>query len=255
MRVFLLLAFSSFFSVSVFAADREVLTVWRSDESPLYFSAENYKAPSEKKEQALITQKVFEVMSDLPEEHTQSLQVLEVKNQAHVSRGMANAKRLILNTQSIDTEDELKAVTVHEIGHVVDLGMLKGEQKQASVFSTDDHFVAIDDVSLRFYKISWNNTDTLKKRSRRRDFVSGYAMTNTYEDFAETYAFYVLHGEKFRGLVNESFALKKKYYFMKNHIFNGVEFQKDKKASISYSNTAFDITLLAFGDDERKDLR
>jgi len=255
MRVFLLLLFSSFFSVSVFAADRDVLTVWRGDESPLYFSAENYKQPSEKKEQQRITQKVFEVISDLPEAHTKTLKVLEVKNQAHVSRGMANERRLILNTQSIDTEDELRAVTIHEIGHVVDLGMLKGKQKQQSVFSTNDHKVSIDDPSLRFYKISWNNTTKLKTKARRKDFVSGYAMANTYEDFAETYAFYVLHGEKFRGLTDHSFPLKKKYYFMKNHVFNGVEFQKHKKASATYSNTIFDVTLLALSDRKSIALR
>lgn len=255
-RVCIFLVLALFGSGITWATQTDVLHLLRANESSLYFSAENYKAPKEKKEQRVITQSVFATIQALPEDHTNTLQSLHIRNQAHVSRGMANGKYLVLHTQSIDTEDELKSVTIHEIGHVVDLGKLQGESTlEHEVFSTPKHTVQRDDKSVKFYALSWKNPETHKSNTERKDFVSGYAMTNIYEDFAESYAFYVLHGDKFRALMQDSFVLRRKYHFMKYFVFDGAEFQTEKTLDMAYQNTIFDTTLLPLSASAPKALR
>ncbi len=55
-------------------------------------------------------------------------------------------------------------------------------------------------------------------------FISGYAATNQYEDFAESFTFYIFHNREFadRAMKNES--LRQKYLFFSNSIFTGGAF-------------------------------
>ncbi len=50
-------------------------------------------------------------------------------------------------------------------------------------------------------------------------FVTGYAATNKYEDFAESFTFFVFHNRVFvdRAMRNES--LRKKYLFLSEKVF------------------------------------
>lgn len=56
------------------------------------------------------------------------------------------------------------------------------------------------------------------------EFVSGYAKTNSAEDFAESFLEYVLAGKIFRERAKSNLYLKTKYDFLKEHIFSGVEY-------------------------------
>lgn len=105
---------------------------------------------------------------------------------------------------------EYLAVGIHEFAHFYDLYVLK---KVNWVDLSDD-----------FYKISWDNVTVIKANSEKKDFVSGYAMTNQYEDFAETYTYYVLHNKDFQEKMKNSVVLKSKYNFFKNNIFNNETF-------------------------------
>lgn len=66
----------------------------------------------------------------------------------------------------------------------------------------------------------------------RLKYVTEYAMTNPIEDFAETFAQYVINGDQFRFMLEqlrihkpeEYEVLKKKYDFIKDRVFKGVEF-------------------------------
>ena len=44
-------------------------------------------------------------------------------------------------------------IFVHELGHVVDLGLLKGKNRQASEFRDGSTPIYSDDQSLNFYRI------------------------------------------------------------------------------------------------------
>jgi hypothetical protein len=53
----------------------------------------------------------------------------------------------------------------------------------------------------------------------QKDFVSGYAMTNKYEDFAESLTYYILHNKDFLDKTKTSRILKRKYNFFSFYIF------------------------------------
>ena len=107
-------------------------------------------------------------------------------------------------------EMETMTVFVHEFAHFVDLYFL---QKKVTI-----------DLSNKFYDISWESTKVMKESQSWKDFVSGYAMTNKYEDFAESFIYFVLHNDDFVKKSEASIKLKAKYYFLQTYIFKGNKF-------------------------------
>ncbi len=208
-----------------------------------HFSAKNFTTSTDRIDLEGIKGALKASILMLPKNHTGTLKELEIRNVTHVSRGLANSKKIILHTDSVETEAELKSVFVHEMGHIVDLGYLKGQNGNVSTFKDGRRVIYTDDPSLIFYTISWQDEKTRKKGTLRNDFVSGYAMQSPFEDFAESYIFYRLHGEKFRKIAKESDALDQKYNFMKYQVFAGVEFQKEKNGKFLH-NLIWDATLV-----------
>ena len=108
-------------------------------------------------------------------------------------------------------EWEFMSVSIHEFAHYVDLYFL--EKK------------VLTDISNYYYDLSWESTKILKANQKQVDFVSGYAMTNKYEDFAESFTYYILHNEDFLRKSQESLILKQKYDFFWRYLFRNNEFQ------------------------------
>jgi len=102
-------------------------------------------------------------------------------------------------------ENEFEAVSIHEFAHYIDLYYL-----EKKVFT---------DLSDYFYNISWASTKVLKAWQIQENFVSWYAMTNKYEDFAESFTYYVLHNEDFLRKTEKSEVLKSKYDFFTKYVF------------------------------------
>lgn len=101
---------------------------------------------------------------------------------------------------------EMSKVLVHEIGHRVDVGTLAP--------GADGK-----DPSDAFYALSWSGVSLKLKGSRSADFVSGYAQTNRYEDFAESFVAYVFHNSDFERKAKLNKKLAKKYDFFKKTVF------------------------------------
>ena len=123
---------------------------------------------------------------------------------------------------------ELINVFIHELAHYLDIYYL-----QKKVFQ---------DPSENFYKISWENTHNIIGWQKIDDFVSGYAMTNKYEDFAESLAYYIFANEEMREKMKSSFHLKQKYEFFENNIFRNNEFKNTDFSSIDAKKYYWDIT-------------
>lgn len=130
---------------------------------------------------------------------------------------------------------EALAIWVHEFWHFYDIYILK-----KYVFY---------DLSDKFYDISWTDTRVLKKESDVIDFVSGYAMTNVYEDFAETFTFYILHNEEFKKRAKNSEKLQQKYDFFKKNIFVYWEFSNSNYYWKNYEKNIWDTTKLDYNYD------
>lgn len=126
---------------------------------------------------------------------------------------------------------EFLSVGIHEFAHYFDIYIL-----EKSLFR---------DVSQYFYDISWESTQTIIAGQKNADFVSGYAMTNKYEDFAETYTYFVLHNDDFFIRAQQSDILQQKYDFFgqfifKNYLFQGTDFSFDNEVRSYY----WDITKI-----------
>jgi hypothetical protein len=99
---------------------------------------------------------------------------------------------------------------------VIDLGVIVGNSRQINQDYTEfgKAKFAIDDQSLPFYVISWLGEDTMRNNMSQADFISGYGMTNPFEDFAECHNMYLYHREVFAYLASDSIILQRKYdYF------------------------------------------
>lgn len=127
--------------------------------------------------------------------------------------------------------DEVLTVFIHEFSHYIDIYYL---QKQV-----------FDDISIYFYDISWESTKTIIPWQKQTDFVSWYAMSNKYEDFAESMTYYILHNDEFLEKTKNSIFLKEKYDYFSKYLFKNKEF-KNTNFSISkeVENYYWDITKI-----------
>jgi len=143
-----------------------------------------------------------------------------------------NSTVMVLNDDFTSTSTFL-----HEYAHYLDrniYGFMQSSDVSAGVIDTTD-----------FYAISYdiNDSTTLPNgwtgyRIRRDpttsgagDFVSSYSVgwgsgsyMTAYEDFAESFALYVNGGAVFRELARQHVYLKQKYDWLKQNVFEGVEY-------------------------------
>lgn len=162
---------------------------------------------------------------DIPCSLLQSLQRVEIFiDETHTyPRAMANARIIKVRKDAID-DPEIVDVLIHELGHVVDLGGITGKKyDKISKFKDGSLSFYEDDLSIKFYSISWN-AEGKKENSSRLDFVGGYGSYDMFEDFAEGFLLYIEHGNYFKALAYQNKALRKKYLFFKKYVFNGKEF-------------------------------
>ncbi|HBB02919.1 MAG: hypothetical protein US89_C0003G0037 [Candidatus Peregrinibacteria bacterium GW2011_GWF2_38_29] len=143
---------------------------------------------------------VQNTLNSLPQNHSSTLKKISLIGSKMDRRGYGGYGEISL--QCSDLPDlEIAGVFTHEMGHVVD-----------------------DSTNNVFYKISWMDSSHKIRGSNKMDFVTGYAMTDAFEDFAESYTMYILHGNSFRKMADGNEKIKEKYFFMKDNVFNGVEF-------------------------------
>lgn len=140
----------------------------------------------------------------------ESLQIYIYQDTKEVRGRMKNKKIHMFWVLALPREDFL-SVFIHEFWHFLDLYILKEE-------------VSFD-ISNVFYNISWKSDTVLKSWVKQKDFVSGYAMTNKYEDFAESFHYYVVHNSDFLEKAKFSDATQKKYDFFNTYVFRNWEFQ------------------------------
>lgn len=113
---------------------------------------------------------------------------------------------------------EMAKVLVHELGHMVDIYVLRQRSLSA-------------DPSKLFYAISWSEPTVIKTGVPTTSFISGYSATNQYEDFAESFAFYVFHNRTFQERAAKNSLLQQKYDFLRSYVFGeafqGTAYEKD----------------------------
>lgn len=137
------------------------------------------------------------------------------------------------------SDGEFLSVLIHEFAHYYDIYTLAWN--------------AFWDVSEEFYDISWESATQMKAGQEIKNFVSGYAATNQYEDFAESYTYYVLHNEIFYEKSKNNSYLREKYNFFArfpfaSEEFSGVNFWSETQKSGDYlwDTTKLEIDVKKF---------
>lgn len=189
-----------------------------------------------------------EAMRRLPERCWDTLQSFYVRYDNPESRGLAGATTMILSGNVPDVE--FRALFMHEIGHVFDLNndldCLGGSiESGLSEFKDGKKPIYLNDPSVQFYRISWQNELTMRAGMDKNDFVSGYASTDCFEDFAESHTFFVLHNKKFRELALENAVLAQKYNFFITYLYpQGIQIALSDHSNDS--KRPWDITKLPY---------
>lgn len=184
-------------------------------------------------------------LQKLPAAHVATIRniILDYNEEAH--RGLGGSSMVILRAVNMGT-DEMLSVLVHELAHNVDFGYLEPTRNtRESSFKDGQLPLYESDPSLDFYRISWLKNDQRRKAANNMDFVSGYAMSDPFEDFAETYTYYVLHNKDFKALAASSDALLAKYRFMKYRVFGGNEFDTGD-GEVRLFTRPWDVTILGY---------
>lgn len=133
-------------------------------------------------------------------------------------RGLAGKTVVEFNMGKIKSNKEFLGVISHEFNHIVDLGVLEWTLSRLDYNYTEfgkAHFM-VDDPSIDFYKLSRDNEKTLKSGVWYEDFVSGYGLTDPFEDFSETANLYLYHNTMFRQMIVSNPVLSQKFAYMEN---------------------------------------
>jgi len=147
------------------------------------------------------------------------------------TRGRMKSKNIHMYGVLEQSDEEFLSVLIHEFAHYYDIYS----------FPKSPFW----DISQGFYDVSWQSVTTILPWLDLQDFVSGYAMTNQYEDFAETYTYYIFHNEDFLKKALDSEILAKKYVFMKDIVFkNWMFLQEDFSPWSEVKDYYWDITKL-----------
>lgn len=251
----------NYFRLSVIALFQLILTV----STPLVFSNESaprealtsnfFSAPLEVSNfevQGEATAETLEWCSNLvtqtfallPAEHVTSVHHLILDFDPEARRGLGGDNTIILRCVGMD-EKELIGVLVHEVGHVVDTGLLETDTTGTATTYLDRGQIVFDtDPSVPFYSFNW--IDSENWLGEKADFVSGYARSNPYEEFAESYAMYVLNGQLFKEYADENPTLRGKYDYLKDVVFSGFEYELPKTTTKGAFERVYDITRLDY---------
>jgi len=191
-----------------------------------------------------LVETVHQVLSFLPEKFSETVEFMQLSSNHYDPRGMANSKKVLLNTADIESEEELAAVTVHEIAHAFDLGVLRGGSGRATKIMYGRTPVLTDDPSYELYRESWVTETERKSDATDADFVSGYAGWSPFEEFSESFTLYFFHHEHFKNLAKNNQKIARKYAFMRDKVFDGVTYA-DATDQL-YPDDVFDVTLLSY---------
>ena len=160
-----------------------------------------------------------EVLRMLPSSCRSIIKNFYVRYDNPEQRGLAGKSSVILSGNV--PEQEFRALLIHEVfGHVVDLGCLRGTPESgASDFRDGMEIIYNNDPSVAFYRISWENERNHKAGVDDRDFVTGYASWDPFEDMAESVTYYVLEQQAFRERAQQNPALAAKLRWIETMLF------------------------------------
>lgn len=186
-----------------------------------------------------------ETLMALPAKCRNTLKNFYVKYEKQKHRGLAGKSVLILD--GTVPNEEFRALFVHESGHNWDLGCLRGtEDSGKSSYSDGEEAIYKNDPSVGFYQISWITSSVQRSNANPEDFVSGYASYDIFEDFAESFAYFVLQNEVFAQRAQDNSVIAAKYIWLRDVIFDGNIPHIASGKSVYKGKAPWDVTKLDY---------
>ncbi len=160
-----------------------------------------------------------------------TVQKIEIKDDKNEKRWYATRDTIVLNIGPINDIKEFQNLSAHELGHIFDLWTIQGKVKTKSKLFTEFNraVFSTDDPSILFYKISRESEKIRKKTATKKDFCSGYGMTNPFEDFAECFNLFINNQNFFKIIATKNKTLGKKYNFIAT-LLQGQYLEKNTQA-------------------------
>ena len=163
-----------------------------------------------------------EVLIALPSLCRDNLRSLYVRYNDSDRRGLGGASTIIISRSSSTSDLEFQKLVGHECGHVASLGGMRGTAGAGTTAYFDGNQpIYADSRAMGFYQLSWQTANRRWPDSSDSDFVSGYAKTDIFEDFAETFALYAFNRAAFQTMTQTSPVLLLKYRWMEQNVFGG----------------------------------
>ena len=146
------------------------------------------------------------------------------------------------------------SIIIHEYVHYLDSAVYPQKQgtKQGIIDTLEFYKISFDKIDNEVFPIyGRRNQVTLKDNMDENDFIDNYAMSKArdgfVEDFAESFAAYVVSGNDFRQKASSNEVLKMKYDWLKNNVFNGIEYDTDLPRVNSKPEYVFDWEIKKLG--------
>jgi predicted SprT family Zn-dependent metalloprotease len=155
-----------------------------------------------------------------------TLHSVRLNNPWEWKRWYAWHNTISINIWWIQNYKEFQEVLTHELWHIIDLWIIRWKSKYKDSKFTEfwEDVFGMDDKSINFYKLSWKSENT--KFSGFKDFVGWYAMTNPFEDFAESFNMYLNHHEVFKNLGKTNYTCSQKFQYI-DSLFKWFHFHSD----------------------------
>ncbi|MDP3975900.1 MAG: hypothetical protein Q8P95_03200 [bacterium] len=182
----------------------------------------------------LHTTQIATALSIMPADFLSRIQkVYIVYGDDKMRRGMSGVGVVFMKGELVD----FFTVLVHEFGHIFDLHREVASGSKSNFFDGQYRLLQ-EDPSVTYYEHSWRNNH--ERLGGDSDFASGYAMSDPFEDFAETFALYVLQHPTFAQWAQSSEVMARKFAFLKGDVFAGRTFSVSKR----YSARPYDVTKM-----------
>ena len=149
----------------------------------------------------------------LPSHCRDNLKNFSVRYDNFEKRGLGGKTTIIIDGSVPDSE--FIALLTHECAHVIHSNLMGSAESSPSAFKDGKSIIYTNSPLVSFFSLSWSNEKVLNVGITNADFVSGYAKADPFEDFAETFAAYVLHPQAIEAQAKESKVIAAKLQWMK----------------------------------------
>lgn len=183
------------------------------------------------------------VLRRLPSLCRDSVKNFYVLYEGAKQRGLGGKSTIIIDGNV--PNNEFIALIVHECGHVIHGNMLGTMTSGASLYKDGNDTFAKDSPATDFFAISWMTPQIANVGSAKENYVTGYAQSDSFEDFAETFTTYILQRPSMetRAKTNVSIAAKLAWmneHFPLNQTILGIpQYSWDKKVPWDATKMAF----------------